>query len=87
MVTVVFTNAGSIPPDKLAAIFDKFYRLDAARSSYTGGAGLGLAVAKEIVVAHGGRIYADSEDNRTSFTVELPAGSGQAAPAGTAAAL
>jgi two-component system sensor histidine kinase VanS len=72
-VSVVFTNAGSIPKDELASIFDKFYRLDSARSSDTGGAGLGLAVAKEIVVAHGGRVYADSADNRISFTVELPA--------------
>ncbi|MDR1060979.1 MAG: HAMP domain-containing histidine kinase [Clostridiales bacterium] len=72
-LSVVFTNAGSIPKDKLASIFDKFYRLDSARSSNTGGAGLGLAVAKEIVAAHGGRIYADSGDGRTSFTVELPA--------------
>lgn len=72
MVSIVFINAGSIPGDKLTTIFDKFYRLDAARSSNTGGAGLGLAVAKEIVVLHGGRIYADSENGHTIFTVELP---------------
>jgi two-component system sensor histidine kinase VanS len=70
--TIVFSNAGSIPKDKLASIFDKFYRLDSARSSDTGGAGLGLAIAKEIVVSHGGRIYADSDGKQTSFTVELP---------------
>lgn len=73
MVSIVFTNAGSIPKDKLASIFDKFYRLDSARSSDTGGAGLGLAIAKEIVILHSGRIYAGSNDNQTSFTVELPA--------------
>lgn len=73
MVSIVFTNDGSIPRDKLTTIFDKFYRLDAARSSNTGGSGLGLAVAKEIVVLHGGRIYADSENGHTIFTVELPA--------------
>ena len=72
MVSVVFTNAGSIPKDNLVSIFDKFYRLDSARSSDTGGAGLGLAIAKEIVLSHGGRIYADSDGNHTSFTVELP---------------
>lgn len=72
MVSVVFTNAGSIPKDKLTSIFDKFYRLDSARSSDMGGAGLGLAIAKEIVIAHGGRIYADSDGKQTSFTVELP---------------
>lgn len=73
VVSIVFTNVGSIPKDKLTTIFDKFYRLDSARSSNTGGAGLGLAVAKEIVILHGGRIYADSENGYTTFTVELPA--------------
>lgn len=76
-VSIVFTNDGGIPNDKLASIFDKFYRLDSARSTGIGGAGLGLAVAKEIVVAHGGRISADSDGKRTSFTVELPAAPGQ----------
>jgi two-component system sensor histidine kinase VanS len=70
--SIVFTNAGSISKDKLTAIFEKFYRLNAARSSVTGGAGLGLAIAKEIVASHGGRIYADSDGKQTSFTVELP---------------
>ena len=72
-VSIVFTNDGGIPKDTLSAVFDKFYRLDSARSSDTGGAGLGLAIAKEIVVSHGGAIYADSDGNRTSFTIELPA--------------
>jgi two-component system sensor histidine kinase VanS len=73
VVYILFRNAGSIPKDKLAAIFEKFYRLDASRSSDTGGAGLGLAIAKEIIVQHGGKIYAESKDNYTTFTVELPA--------------
>jgi two-component system sensor histidine kinase VanS len=73
MASIVFSNAGSIPKDKLTSIFEKFYRLDSARSSGSGGAGLGLAIAKEIVIAHGGRIYANSENGRTVFTVELPA--------------
>ncbi|MEG6574704.1 vancomycin resistance histidine kinase VanS [Caldibacillus debilis] len=72
-VSIVFKNTGSIPKDKLATIFEKFYRLDNARSSDTGGAGLGLAIAKEIIVQHGGQIYAESDDNYTTFTVELPA--------------
>jgi two-component system sensor histidine kinase VanS len=72
-VSIVFKNAGSIPKEKLASIFDKFIRLDSARSSDMGGAGLGLAIAKEIVVLHGGRIYADSDGRQTAFTVELPA--------------
>jgi two-component system sensor histidine kinase VanS len=71
-VRIAFKNAGSIPQDKLAAIFERFFRLDDARSSDTGGAGLGLAIAKEIVLQHGGEIHAASEGGYTTFTVELP---------------
>lgn len=67
-----FANAGSIPREKLALIFDKFYRLDEARQSATGGAGLGLAIAKDIVLLHGGTISAKSEGGRTEFVVSLP---------------
>ena len=70
--SIMFINAGVISPDKLAAIFEKFYRLDAARSSAAGGAGLGLAIAKEIVTQHGGRVWAKSDNQHTTFTVELP---------------
>jgi two-component system sensor histidine kinase VanS len=72
IVSITFNNPGAIPKDKLASIFDKFYRLDSARSSDTGGAGLGLSIAKEIVISHGGQMYADSDGFRTMFTVELP---------------
>jgi two-component system sensor histidine kinase VanS len=72
VVSIVFRNAGVIPREKLAAIFEKFYRLDDARSASTGGAGLGLAIAKEIIVQHGGRIFAESDGGHTTFTVELP---------------
>jgi len=72
-VSIMFKNAGSIPKDKLMSIFEKFYRLDDARSSDKGGAGLGLAIAKEIITLHGGQIYAESNDKCTTFTVELPA--------------
>jgi two-component system sensor histidine kinase VanS len=72
-IRITFTNAGNtIPKQKLDTIFEKFYRMDDARSSNTGGAGLGLAIAKEIVLRHGGTITAQSEDHVTSFTVELP---------------
>ncbi len=71
-VSIVFKNEGTIPQDKLNAIFDKFYRLDASRSSSTGGAGLGLAIAKDIVSLHGGQIKADSANGYSSFSVELP---------------
>lgn len=72
-IAICFENQGvTIPPHKLSAIFEKFYRLNAARITNTGGAGLGLAIAKEIVVLHGGFITAESERERTCFTVFLP---------------
>lgn len=67
------TNYGAeISPEDLARIFDKFYRTDASRSSETGGAGLGMAIAKNIVEAHGGRIRAVSGDGKVTFEVVLP---------------
>ena len=73
-IHVSISNFGkTIPKQKLDMIFEKFYRLDEARSTNTGGAGLGLAIAKEIVVAHGGTISVTSEKQITTFTVELPA--------------
>ena len=74
-VAVRIVNQGkTIPKEKLAALFEKFYRLDESRSSGTGGAGLGLAIAKEIVVLHGGSITAESQDGMVAFTVTLPGG-------------
>lgn len=79
-VVVAFRNRGRpIPAHQLEAIFEKFYRLDAARSTNSGGAGLGLAIAKEIVTLHGGTITAQSDAQYTTFTVALPAGDGAAA--------
>lgn len=70
---VTITNEGlEIPERELTNIFEKFYRLDAARSTSTGGAGLGLAIAKEIVELHGGTIHAESTGKVTAFVVELP---------------
>ncbi|MDO4312272.1 MAG: HAMP domain-containing sensor histidine kinase [Eubacteriales bacterium] len=72
-VEIVFQNRGNkIPGAKLQTIFEKFYRLDNSRSTETGGAGLGLAIAKEIVELHGGRIMARSDDEKTQFIVTLP---------------
>ena len=72
-VVISIKNIGQkIPEHKLTNIFEKFYRLDAARSSNTGGAGLGLAIAKEIVELHGGSIYAKSNERYTEFVVILP---------------
>ena len=73
LVRVLFQNQGAdIPAEELPALFDKFYRMDKARVSDTGGAGLGLAIAKEIVLLHGGRIGASSEEGLITFTIELP---------------
>lgn len=71
-VVIRFSNQGTIPPEKLRAIFEKFYRLDDARSTATGGAGLGLAIAKDIITLHGGTIEACSDSAQTIFTVTLP---------------
>ena len=68
-----FHNKGdAIPSYKLEKIFEKFYRLDEARTSKTGGAGLGLAITKQIIELHGGKIEAESEGNDIVFTVILP---------------
>ncbi|WPC40112.1 HAMP domain-containing sensor histidine kinase [Clostridium sp. JS66] len=70
---ITFTNQGNpIPKEKLETIFEKFYRLDSARSTNTGGAGLGLAIAQEIVTAHNGTISVESNLENTTFTVKLP---------------
>ncbi len=72
-VTVEVRNHGkTIPKEKLERIFEQFFRVDASRQSNTGGAGLGLAIAREIVSRHGGRISASSENENTTFTVVLP---------------
>lgn len=74
-VVIKFQNEGrTIPKEKLSSIFEKFYRMDEARTSNTGGAGLGLAIAKEIVTLHGGEIYAESENEQVCFVVKLPKG-------------
>lgn len=72
-VRICFRNSGkTIPEKKLASIFEKFYRLDEARATNTGGAGLGLAIAKEIITLHGGTITASSENDITAFYVTIP---------------
>lgn len=72
-VRIRVQNQGkTIPPEKLDRIFEQFFRLDSSRSSSTGGAGLGLAIAKEIVELHGGDIKAESSDELIVFTVLLP---------------
>ena len=72
-IVITFENQGhEIPEQNLKLIFEKFYRVDNARSSQTGGSGLGLSIAKRIVELHGGIIEATSDWERTTFTVVLP---------------
>lgn len=68
----VGNHGKTIPEEKLERIFEQFFRLDSSRASATGGAGLGLAIAKEIAELHGGRITAESADESVTFTVRLP---------------
>lgn len=73
MAVISFENHGrTIPKQKLDLIFEKFFRLDEARRSNTGGAGLGLAIAREIVELHKGSICAKSQEEKTTFQVTLP---------------
>jgi two-component system sensor histidine kinase VanS len=72
-VALFFRNSGNtVPKEKLDRIFEQFFRLDTSRATRTGGAGLGLAIAKQIIELHHGTITASSENEQIAFTVELP---------------
>jgi heavy metal sensor kinase len=72
VLEVVDTGMG-IPANALPHIFERFYRVDQARSRDAGGAGLGLAIVKSICAAHGGKVEVESAEGKGSqFTVELP---------------
>jgi signal transduction histidine kinase len=71
-VAVADTGSG-IPPEHLPRLFERFYRVDHARAREDGGTGIGLAIARSVVEAHGGTIAAESEPGRGSvFSFDLP---------------
>jgi signal transduction histidine kinase len=83
-VTLRVADTGEgIPTEHLPHLFERFYRVDAARNRDHGGAGIGLAIAKALVEAHGGRITATSDGpgRGAAFTISLPLTSSREAPA------
>ncbi len=71
-ISIVFRNKGDkIPQYKLDRLFEKFYRGDDARTSSTGGAGLGLAITKQIIELHQGKIYVKNDNEYIEFFIEL----------------
>lgn len=89
LIAVYLENGGyTVEPfgdgaSALARIFEQFYRLDSSRNSASGGAGLGLAIAKQIIELHHGSITASSQDEVTEFTIVLPPDPEQAEKAAT----
>ncbi len=73
-VRVAVTDTGpGIPVDDIPYVFERFYRVDPSRARTTGGAGLGLTIAKQLIEAHGGSIWVESKPGRgTKFVFELP---------------
>jgi len=72
IVKVEDTGCG-IPEEDLSYIFERFFRVDKARSREGGGTGLGLAIVSEIIAKHNGRVWVESQENKgSSFYFSLP---------------
>ncbi len=72
---VVRDRGIGIPAKDLERIFERFYRVDRARSRETGGTGLGLSIVRHVATNHGGEVLVESQEGLGStFTLRLPAG-------------
>jgi signal transduction histidine kinase len=72
-ILISVTNTGSvIPPEDLGRVFERFYRVEKSRDRVHGGAGIGLAIVRQLVEAMGGQVGAESGDGRTRFWFTLP---------------
>lgn len=72
LITISDTGEG-IPPDDLPYVFDRFYRADKSRSRASGGSGIGLAIVKQLVEAHGGKVWVESQPGQgATFGFTLP---------------
>ena len=70
---VSVTNTGDgIPPDDLPHVFERFYRVEKSRDRARGGAGIGLAIVRQLVEAAGGAVGAESRDGLTRFWFSVP---------------
>lgn len=70
----IMNHGKTIPKEKQERIFEQFFRLESSRDSGTGGAGLGLAIAREIVEQHGGELTCESEDEQIIFHIRMACG-------------
>jgi signal transduction histidine kinase len=71
LVSVANTSEG-IPPDDVDRVFERFYRVEKSRDRARGGAGIGLAIVKQLVESVGGRVGAESRDGLTRVWFSLP---------------
>jgi two-component system sensor histidine kinase BaeS len=76
-VVVEVHNTGSnLTSDEIAHVFDRFYRADPSRQRASGGTGLGLSIVKNLIEAHGGRVWSSSDDSGVCFAFALPSQTG-----------
>jgi signal transduction histidine kinase len=82
-VEISVSNEGEgIPPEELPLLFNRFFRSQAAHVQKTPGLGLGLYICRELVEAHGGRIWAESRPGSTTVRFTLPAATSFPSPSG-----